>query len=199
MAAMTIEAVKQSLHALSAADSDLATSIIKRDADINRKQQQIEEQYITTLARRQPVATDLRGLVSAASVAMELERIADHAVSNAKIVIALESQPSDRILSDIIQLGELSIAMLKQVMQAYQKTDPNLALAIANKEQEIDQLERNLLQSLLQHMTEHAPDIPTCTKMMWICHNLERIGDRATNIAERIVYSVSGDTIDLNG
>lgn len=198
MAGMSIEALKKSLHCLSSLDRDLAKSIIAKDADIDGLKRQIEEDYITTLARRQPVAKDLRELVSASHLATELERIADHSVSIAKNVLAMKQAPADALLADIIQLGEHCVSILKQVVQAYTKFDLDLAMNSAIKEKEIDAVVQRLLEILVQQMTEHREDVLLCTKLISICHDLERIGDRASNIAERVVYCVSGENVNLN-
>lgn len=191
-------ALDKAMKSLREYDVDLAGQVISEDSQINRLQQTIERDSLRTIALQQPVASDLRKLMTDIFVAMELERIADHAAAIAEIVLKLEAAPAARHLQPVLEMADKCKSMLKTVMLAYHETDELLARNAAGIDDEIDSCEQafnDIIFHELRTSTEHSI---ACTYLLWISHNLERVGDRATNIAERVVYLTSNETPELN-
>jgi phosphate transport system protein len=131
-------------------------------------------------------------------ISMELERIADHAAAIAKIVVKLGVVPDKQFIDSITGIAGKCQVMLKDVMQAYERADDQLARNIAILDDEVDTAEREFNEILFKEMCANAEQANTYTYLLWITHNLERIGDRITNIAERVVYLVTNVTPELN-
>lgn len=199
------EMYKQVSHALDKAiqslrdyDVDSAAQVIAEDSLVNEWQHKIEEIGVQTIARQQPVAGDLRKIMADIFVSMELERIADHAVAIAAVVLKLEVEPAERYVQPIIGMGDKCKAMLKAIMEAFDGTDEQLARDVAAMDDEIDGAEEGINDSLMQEMSGEAENVRICTHLLWITHNLERIADRVTNIAERVIYMATSVTPELN-
>lgn len=191
-------AVADAMRAFEVHDLELARTVIDNDRAINRMQREIEDECITTVARQQPMATDLRKLVSDMNIASELERIADHGADIAKIVVQVDAEIPDGVAPGLEQLTNEVREMLVSVMKAYQANDRQAALDVAGKDDEVDTMEHQLVAELFARMELNPAENMICTKTMWIAHNLERIADRVTNIAERIAYITTGESVELN-
>ncbi len=198
MASAADTAIADSMRALETHDLTLAQQVVANDRSINQMQRKIEDECITTVARQQPMATDLRKLVSDMNIAAELERIADHGADIAKIVVQIDAEMRDAFVPALGRLTDEVRAMLVSVMRAYQDNNRQAALEVAARDDRIDTLERQLVADLFAHMERNPADNVICTKTMWIAHNLERIADRVTNIAERIAYIATGESVELN-
>ena len=191
-------AIEEALTSFRDHDAERASKVVADDQLINNQHHRIEDECITIIALQQPVASDLRDIFSDALISTELERIADHAADISKIVLRMDGPAEPDHVKAIDVLGEKCRHMLSQVMEAYQKYDEQMAREVAAKDEEIDMEEAKLTDQLLAHMCDNVEGVRRSTHTLWIVHNLERIGDRVTNIAERIVYIVSGEVTDLN-
>ena len=198
MAAAADRAIADAMRAFQAHDLALAQQVVDGDREVNQLQKKIEDECITTMARQQPMATDLRKLVSDINIATELERIADHGADIAKIVLQIDSAPQLAFAQALEGLASQARDMLSMVMTAYANGDRKAALEIAARDDGIDVAEDELVTKLFDHMAQQPQDALICAKTMWIAHNLERVGDRATNIAERIAYIATGESLKLN-
>ena len=191
-------AIEDSLQCFKNHDRELAQKIIEGDSAINQLQHQIEEECITTIALHQPVASDLRDLVSDTYIAIELERIADHAADIARIVLKMDEAPYQVFLDSINSLGQKTNDMLARAMRSYDEYDEKQAREIAKEDDDVDKAEQMIIDDILEYMRNASGDTTSCTQVLWIAHNLERIGDRVTNIAERIIFMATGEVTDLN-
>lgn len=191
-------ALQQALDCFRDHDAAAAQQLVDRDADINELQRKIEQGCFTAIALQQPVARDLRDLISDMNIAGELERIADHAAAVAKIVVRMDAAPPAVFVDAIERLGQECRRMLAMVMQAYQERDEARARAVAADEDGVDRLEQQIGADILAYLTDNPDQLRPCTHSLWVVHNIERIGDRLTNIAERVVFMATGNYVDLN-
>jgi len=185
--------VDRSISALMRIDIDSAEDVILDDRRIDALQHEIEEKAILLIARRQPVARDLREIVAAIRIAGDLERVGDLAKNIAKRVIALQGQfQPQKLLHGVEHLAELGLEQLKNVLDAYARRDVAQALAVWNRDEELDALYTSLFRELLTYMMEDPRNIGFCTHLLFCAKNIERIGDHATNIAETVHYQITG-------
>ncbi len=175
-----------------------ARRIIRDDLEINRQRFQIEERVIELMATQQPMARDLRRLVAVLNILTELERIADHAEGNAKIVLLHSGQPLIKPLVDLPLMADKGRDMLRRSLTALVEHDPEAARRIAAEDDEVDALYDRIYQDLLAIMLKDPTTIDRATWLLWAAHNFERIADRVTNICERVVYEVSGRMQEMN-
>ncbi|HZT48652.1 MAG TPA: phosphate signaling complex protein PhoU [Hyphomicrobiaceae bacterium] len=196
MASRTRALLEESTGALAAGDVARAQRVIAADASIDALQHSIEEKAIATIARRQPVAIDLRHIVSTIRIANDLERIGDLAKNVAKRVIAIVAQPASvKVAASLTPLAERVGAQLQSVTAAYHNLDDGAALEVWRSDGAIDTLHTSLFRELLTYMMEDPRSIGFCTHLLFCAKNLERIGDHATNIAETIHYMLTGDML----
>jgi phosphate transport system protein len=188
--------IADAMRALMERDIDLAESVISGDPTIDAMQHEIEEKAILTIARRQPMAVDLREIVGAMRVCNDLERIGDHAKHIGKRVVALDLDlHPQKLIRGVEHMGSLVLALLKQVLDAYASHDLATALAVWNGDEEVDALCTSLYRELLTYMMEDPRNITFCMHLMFCAKDIERIGDHATNIAETVYYMVEGRAI----
>lgn len=188
--------VADALDALVKRDVDLAAAVMERDAQLDALEEQIDQDVIRILATRQPMAVDLRVITMALKISNDLERTGDYGVSIAKRVVRLAEQPDLKPLVTIPNMANLCIAMLKDVLDAYVERDAVKAMAVWERDQEVDQLYTGLFRELITYMLEDPRKISICIDLLFIAKNLERIGDHATNIAEKINYMIHGEQIN---
>ena len=190
------KALTDAIHALVRNDSSLAEFVISTDEAIDKAERDIEEAGILTLAKRQPMAGDLREIVSAIKVSSDLERIGDLAKNIAKrvLVISPPAIPHTTVLG-LENMSERALLQLKDVLDAYARRDIDLALDVWTRDQEIDSMYNSVFRELLTYMIEDPRMITGCTHLLFIAKNVERIGDHSTNIAENVHYLVTGDAI----
>ena len=188
--------IGDALDALSRRDASLARSVIAADVRIDSLQHEIEEKAILTIARRQPMAVDLRDVVSALRVSNDLERIGDLAKNIAKRVGALDDdfQPQ-QVMRGVEHMTDLVLAQLKEVLDSFAHRDTAKALAVWRGDEEIDAVNNSLFRELLTYMMEDPRNISFCTHLLFCAKNIERMGDHATNIAETIHYMVEGQIL----
>jgi phosphate transport system protein len=187
------KSVADSIDALLKRDVALAQRVIAVDSTIDALQRTIEETAIIVIARRQPLALDLRELVSAIRVANDLERIGDLGKNIAKRVVALDGQMQPtKVFSGFGTMADLVLEQLKQVLDAYSQADAEEALEVWKSDGEVDALYNSLFRELLTYMMEDPRNIGFCTHLLFCAKNIERIGDHATNIAETVHYLTTG-------
>ena len=188
--------IADSIQALTRRDTDLAMRVVATDPSIDTLQQEIEEKAILTIARRQPMAVDLREIVAALRVANDLERIGDLAKNIGKRVSALDGDFNpNKLLRGVEHMASLVLAQLKQVLDAYASRDLGSALAVWKGDEQIDAMCTSLFRELLTYMMEDPRNITFCIHLMFCAKNIERMGDHATNIAETVHYMVEGRPI----
>ena len=192
------QAVACSMRAFIENDLDAAGEIIAGDQAINDLRYQIEQWCYALLAREQPVAGDMRAIVAALTFATELERIADHGKKIARICQRTAGEPRPIPLEGIQRMKDLALAMVDEALAALASRDADAARAVSIKDDEVDALYKQTFNVTLTYMLESTRAINAGTQLIQIAHELERVADRATNIAERVIYVVEGELVDLN-
>ena len=198
MGSMVSKAIARAIEALQNRDLKLAQQIINDDQKINNKRFEIEEKCVQLIATQQPMASDLRTIISVLNIITELERIGDYAEGNAKIAIMIGNEPPLKPLIDIPLMAEKTIDMLNRSLDAFIKRDAESAKAIIAKDDYIDNLYDQVFRELLTFMAEDPKTITRATRLVWVAHNLERSADRVTNICERIIFIVEGKMEEIS-
>ena len=198
MGALVEEAIRLASQALVGHDAELALDIIEGDVHINDAQRAVSRLIITTIATQSPVARDLRYLLTLDHVTYELERIGDHASSVAKQVRKLAPEPPLQGYLHLPEMAERCAALVHGVLRALVDVDPVAAREIAVLDDDIDRLYHATFDEVVELMRQDPGNVERGTRIIIASHYLERIGDRSTNIAEDIVYLVTGDVEDLN-
>ena len=194
MGGLAEKQVAESVDALAKRDTVLAQRVSTSDANIDALQREIEERAVLTIARRQPMAVDLREVVGALRLANDLERIGDLAKNIAKRVVALNGDfPPQKLIRGVEHFADLVLAQLKQVLDSYAQRDLSKAIAVWNGDDKVDAMYTSLFRELLTYMMEDPRNITACTHLLFCAKNIERIGDHATNIAETVYYVVTGE------
>jgi len=191
-------AIDRALTALKNQDENLARQIIADDVTINDLRFTVEEDCLALIATQQPAASDLRAVISAMNIVNDMERMADHATGIAKTVIRMGNQPLLKQLNDIPRMGNFARDMLKRSLDAFLARDAEAARAIAAQDDEIDHMYKAVFDEVIQMMARDPNAIQGGTYLLWCAHNLERIGDRVTNIAERVIFMTTGTMKELN-
>ncbi len=187
------EQIAAAIEALVKRDTALAERVVAADDRIDALQREIEEKVITTIARRQPMAIDLREIVAALRISNDLERVGDLAENIAKRVPMLTEEVSiNEATLQLQRMVQLVREQLTRVLQSYARRDATEAMEVWRKDQEVDALNSSLFRELLTYMLENPRNITFCTHLVFCAKNIERIGDHATNIAESVVYMVEG-------
>jgi phosphate transport system protein len=188
--------IADATRALVERDAELAEQVITTDPTIDAMQHEIEEKAVLTIARRQPMAVDLREIVGAMRVCNDLERIGDHAKHIGKRVVVLGADfHAQKLIRGVEHMAELVAALLKQVLDAYAGRDLAAALVVWNGDEEVDALCTALFRELLTYMMEDPRNITLCIHLMFCAKDIERMGDHATNIAETVYYMIEGRPI----
>ena len=190
------EQIASAAEALIKRDIALAQHVISADDRIDALQRDIEEKAITTIARRQPMAVDLREIVGALRISNDLERVGDLAENIAKRVMLLTDELRIRaVVLELQRMVNLARDQLSRVLRSYERHDIKEALDVWHKDLEIDAVNTSLFRELLTYMMEDPRNITFCTHMLFCAKNIERIGDHATNIAETVYYIVEGRSL----
>jgi len=198
MAGMVANAIKKSVESLQKRDINESKTIITNDSFINKKRFAIEERCISLIATQQPMAVDLRVLTSILSIITDLERMGDHAEGIAKISLLIGDEPLVKPLIDIPRMSDIGLSMLDKCLKAFVNRDVEAARLICNEDDTVDALHDQVYRELLFLMIQNPKIIHQATYLTWVSHNLERIADRVTNIAERIVFMVTGKMEEMN-
>ena len=187
------------VQALTRRDTVLARKLIATDSQVDALQLEIEERAILTIARRQPMAVDLREVVSALRVSNEIERIGDLAKNIGKRVLDLNGEyPSLKLIRGVEHMGSLVLTQLKRVLDAYAARDVEEAMEVWRRDEEIDAMCVSLFRELLTYMMEDPRSISFCIPLLFSAKNIERLGDHATNIAETVHYMIKGVPLALD-
>ena len=189
---MTEKAIAKSITALRSRNAEIAQEVIDEDDIIDQKRFEIEERCIDLIATQQPLAGDLRILITVLHVTGELERMGDYAEGIAKISLMMGSEPPLKPLIDIPRMAEQSMDMLRRSLDAFVNRDVVACMGIMTDDDEIDDLYEQGFRELLTYMMADPGAVKRAKHLLWVAHDLERIADRTTNIAERVIYLVTG-------
>jgi phosphate transport system protein len=195
MGGLAEEQLDNAIAALAKRDITLADHVIARDDKLDQLQREIEEKSILTIAKRQPMALDLREIMVAIRISSDIERIGDLAKNTAKRTHAISEALPRRLSTGLSRMGSMAQAQLKNVLDAYTHRDDVKAMVVWRSDEELDALYNSIFRELLTYMMEDPRNISLCTHLLFGAKNLERIGDHTTNIAENIHYLVHGKAI----
>ncbi len=198
MGCLVEEAIGRAIEALKKQDMDLARLVIAGDDIIDNLEQEIEEKCLEVIATQQPMARDLRRVATLFKMINDLERMADYATSISKITLRIADAPLIKPLVDIPRMAELSQKMVKHALDAYVREDVNLAVSVGSDDDEVDKLFGQIFRELLTIMMENPKTITQATHLLFVGRWLERISDHATNIAEEVIFLVTGKKQNLN-
>ena len=187
-------AIFKSIEALKERDITASQKVVDDDDVIDEEQQAIEDRCIDLIALESPMAGDLRVLIAAMMVANELERMGDYAEGIAKISLSMGNLPPLKPLIDIPRMADKSVDMLRRSTQAFVNRDVESATAVLLADDEVDDIYEQVYRELLTYMMADPSTIQRATYLLWVAHDLERVADRTTNIAERVIYLVTGET-----
>ena len=196
LGSMVEKATAKAVEALKTRDLAMSEQVVREDDAIDDKRREIEDRVIDLIAVQQPVASDLRLLITTIHVSMELERIGDYAEGIGKISLRMGNEPPVKPLVDIPRMAQKASAMLRDALDALVKHDTEKAYQVLADDDEVDDLYTQVYRELLVLMLQDPKIIQRGTYLLWAAHDLERIADRATNIAEEVVYLVTGKRVD---
>ena len=198
LGAMVEKALERAMDALVRRDLEASRRVVEEDDYIDRKRFEIEEQAIDLIATQHPMARDLRTLIALLHITVELERMGDYAEGIGKISLMMGQKPPVKPLEDIPRMAEKARQMVRQALDALVHRDLVQAHAVCNADDEVDRLYEVVYHDLLQVMIRDPSTIQDATYLIWVAHDLERIADRATNIAERVIYLITGKLVEVN-
>ena len=198
LGSMIEKALERSMQALKGRDLDMAKQVLVEDKYVDKKRYEIEEQALDIMSCQAPMASDLRILLAILSIVTDLERMGDHAAGNAKIAVMIGDEPPLKPLVDLPRMNDRVIDMLHRSLDAFISHDAEAARKIVPEDDDIDNLYDQVFRELLTFMMEDPRTITRATRLIWVGHNLERTGDRVTNICERVVFMVTGKMEELN-
>tara|TARA_B100000700_G_scaffold78266_1_gene87884 strand:+ start:6807 stop:7460 length:654 start_codon:yes stop_codon:yes gene_type:complete len=187
-----------SIKSLETRDLDLSNKVIDMDDEVDRLRDDLEQKAIFLIASEQPLATDLRKIITALRVIMELERMGDYAEGIAKINLRMGDTELLKPLIDIPAMSKKSIEMMRNCLKAYKTTDVKLATKVCQVDDEVDVLKDRVINELLQIMMKDPSSSRQATFLIFIAHNLERIADRSTNIAEDTIFLATGKSRSID-
>jgi phosphate transport system protein len=197
MGSQVESAIERSVQALKERDVELAQQVINDDEAVNELRYAIEEKCLELIATQQPAAGDLRMTIAAIHIAVELERMADHAEGTAEIVKRMYDAPLLKPLIDLPIMAHTAREMTHAALDAFVAQDADAAQQVAARDDELDALYQQIFRELLTYMLEDPRNISRATYLLWVAHNLERIGDRVTNVCERVVFMTTGKLEDI--
>jgi phosphate transport system protein len=195
---MVEKTIAKSLTALEDRDLQAAEQVIKDDDLIDHLRFELEDRCVELIATQQPMAGDLRVLITILHIAVELERMGDYAEGIGKISLMIGQEPLLKPLIDIPMMAEKASAMLKRSLEALVNRDVVTATAVCNSDDEVDNLYDQVYRDLLDIMIKDPASVQRATYLLWVAHDIERIADRATNIAERVIFLVTGKMTETN-
>ncbi|MHB8645447.1 MAG: phosphate signaling complex protein PhoU [Thermomicrobiales bacterium] len=192
LGSMVEKAIQRSVEALRTRDASIARRVIEEDAAINALRFQIEDRALLLIATQQPLVHDLRTVAAVLSIITDLERMGDHAEGTATISLMIGDEPLLKPLLDIPRMAETVTDMLRRVLLAFADNDIVAARRVAAEDDAVDALYNQVYRELLTFMIGDPRTIHQATLLLWAAHNLERIGDRVTNICERVIFTETG-------
>jgi phosphate transport system protein len=187
--------VADAIKALIKRDTELAARVVSQDKRVDAFEDEVDSRSVRLLALRQPMAEDLRIVIVALKVSADLERIGDYAKNVAKRTTALIEHPAPTSIHTVRRMATIAQGMIKSVLDAYADRDEAKARDVIARDEEVDALHTSLFRDLLTYMMEDPRNITPCTHLLFIAKNIERIGDHATNIAENVLFLVSGELV----
>ena len=194
LSSMVEKAIFKSIDSLKRRDLESSQQVVDEDDVIDQKQEDIENRCIDLIALEAPMAGDLREIIAAMMVANELERMGDYAEGIAKISLAMGELPPLKPLIDIPRMADKAVDMLRRSIESYVNRDINAAAEVFNDDDAVDEMYDQVYRELLTYMMSDPGTIQRATYLLWVAHDLERVADRTTNIAERVMYLVTGKT-----
>ena len=195
MGGLAEERVRACIEALESRDLNMVAQLMGGDEPINQLHIEIDNRCFRLLALYQPMATDLRAIVSAVKINTDLERVGDLAVNIAEAGTRYIAHPPVKKLIDIPQMGDIAQAMLRDALDAYVRRDTALAHAVLNADDQLDALKTQVFRDLLTYMIKDPVTVEPALDLILISRHLERIGDHATNIAEDVIFMVSAQDV----
>lgn len=198
LGSMAEKAVLQSVDMLVARDIEGSHRLIAQDILINRKRFAIELDTLVVIATQQPMASDLRMLAAILELATELERIGDYGKGIARITVMMGEEPPIKQLIDIPIMADKATDMLRRALDAFVRRDVDTARQIPLEDDELDGLYNRVYNELIQIIIRDPQTINQATHLLWVAHNLERAGDRVTNICERVIFTVTGEMREMD-
>lgn len=194
LSSMVEKAIFKSIDSLKRRDLGASQQVIDEDDVIDAKQEAIENRCIDLIALESPMAVDLRVIIAAMMVANELERMGDYAEGIAKISLAMGELPPLKPLIDIPRMADKAVDMLRRSIESYVNRDIVTAKGVFHDDDEVDEMYEQVYRELLTYMMRDPTTIQRATYLLWVSHDLERVADRTTNIAERVMFLVTGKT-----
>jgi len=194
LSSMVEKAISKSVDALSSRNVKVSQEVIEQDDLIDNKRHEIEDKCIALIARQQPLAGDLRQIVAFLHITVDLERMGDYAEGIGKIGLMMDEQPMIQPLINIPKMCELATDMLRRSLEALIKRDVTIAQQVYDDDDTVDNLYDQIYHELILIMVKDPKTIERATFLIWAAHDLERVADRATNIAEQVMYLVTGKT-----
>ncbi|MEH7548962.1 phosphate signaling complex protein PhoU [Neobacillus vireti] len=191
-------AIKDAMLSLVNQDLDKAKAVLMGDDEINKLEQEINDKALLLIARESPVATDLRKISAALKVSSEIERLADIAVNIAKSTIHIGNEKHIKEIIDIPNMMGIALEMVSESIEAFTTEDVSLAQECAKKDDQVDQMFGQLIQELMGYIPQNLNSTNQIIQLAFVCRNVERIADHSTNIAENVIYLVTGKRINLN-
>lgn len=188
----------ESVRILRQRDDIRARRLIARDEDVNYKHIDLERRCLTVIATQQPTAGDLRLIASVISIASELERINDYAKGIAKIHLLIGEEPLLAPAGALQPMAEKAADMLQRSLQAFARRDPDMARVIHAEDDEVDDMYNDIYRRLVALITDDVDKMDQATQLLWAAHNLERTADRVSNICERVIFTKTGEILDLS-
>ncbi len=198
MGTLVEEAIQKSMTCLQNKDVELAERIIADDEKINRLETQIEDACTQIIAQEQPVASDLRKVITSLKLVTQIERMGDHAVHIAKAVKKLAGEEYMKPIVSIPIMADIATHMLHEVLTAFVENDAEMAIEIAKRDDKIDELHNGVMREVLTYMMQDPKNIGQSIHFIFISRYLERFGDHVTNISEWVVYNSTGKHVELN-
>ena len=195
---MVCEAISDSITALKERDLNLARQVIANDEALNQIRFEVDRSCLAILATQQPTASDLRQVIAAMNVVLDLERMGDHAANVAKIAIRIGDEPPLKPLIDVPHMARQCCEMIRSALEAYNTRDVETARVVSEQDQIVDQLYDQVFRELLTYMIEDERTVKRAMHLLFVAHNLERIADRVTNICERVIYLDTGQMKELD-
>ena len=198
MAALVETEVARAMQALSQRDTVLATEIVSSDSEVNELQRSIRSRCIAVMALQAPVARDLRELITVQLVINELERMGDHAVGIAKQTMRIREYEPISTVEKLVQISDLVVEQVRLGIQSFVDVNVQQAREVCQRDDEIDARYRAAYSELIAIMSTESSRVQAATSLLFAAHDLERIGDRVTNICEDVIYMVTGEIEELN-
>lgn len=183
------------IDALLLRDAAIAARVVKDDYEVDELERELDTRAMRVLALRQPMARDLREVLSATRIGIEFERVCDFAANIAKRAIALNMHSPDEWINEIAELGNLALKLITDITTAYKERSADKALAVWAQDEQVDDTYTGIYRRLIDYMKADAQRVAVGTHLLFIAKNIERIGDHATNIAESVYFLITGQNI----